>query len=103
MRKLIALLSRVRLKYRSSSTITKTVVMSAIVVCMLALLTLQIANTAKEKRLEADRQRAAQLEQEQNKLNDNIDKLGSAESVDQIAKDELGMVPTDVVVIVPGE
>ena len=103
MRKLIALLSRVRLKYRSSSTMTKTVVVSAIVVCMLALLTLQIANTAKEKRLEADRQRAAQLEQEQNKLNDNIDKLGSAESAEQIAKDELGMVPTDAVVIVPGE
>lgn len=103
MRKLIALLSRVRLKYRRSSTMTKTVVMSAIVVCMLALLTLQIANTAKEKRLEADRQRAAQLEQEQNKLNDNIDKLGSAESAEQIAKDELGMVPTDAVVIVPGE
>ena len=103
MRKLIALLSRVRLKYRSSSTITKTVVMSAIVVCMLALLTLQIANTAKEKKLEADRQKAAQLEQENNKLGDNIDKQGSAESVDQIAKDELGMVPTDAVVIVPGE
>ena len=103
MRKLIALLSRVRLKYRRSSTMTKTVVMSAIVVCMLALLTLQIANTAKEKKLEADRQRAAQLEQENNKLGDNIDKLGSAESAEQIAKDELGMVPTDAVVIVPGE
>ena len=103
MRKLIALLSRVRLKYRRSSTMTKTVVMSAIVVCMLALLTLQIANTAKEKQLEAERQKAAQLEQENNKLGDNIDKQGSAEGVDQIAKDELGMVPTDVIVIVPGE
>lgn len=103
MKKLIALLSRVRLKYRRSSTMTKTVVMSAIAVCMVALLTLQIANTAKEKQLEADRQKAAQLEQENNKLDDNIDKLGSAESAEQIAKDELGMVPTDAVVIVPGE
>ena len=103
MRKLIALLSRVRLKYRRSSTMTKAVVMSAIVVCMLALLTLQIANTAKEKKLEKKKKKAAQLEQENNKLGDNIDKQGSAESVDQIAKDELGMVPTDVVVIIPGE
>ena len=103
MKKLIALLSRVRLKYRRSSTMTKTVVMSAIAVCMVALLTLQIANTAKEKQLEAERQKAAQLEQENNKLDDNIDKLGSAESAEQIAKDELGMVPTDAVVIVPGE
>ena len=103
MKKLIALLSRVRLKYRRSSTMTKTVVMSAIAVCMVALLTLQIANTEKEKQLEADRQKAAQLEQENNKLDDNIDKLGSAESAEQIAKDELGMVPTDAVVIVPGE
>ena len=103
MKKLIALLSRVRLKYRRSSTMTKTVVMSAIAVCMVALLTLQIANTEKEKQLEADRQKAAQLEQENKKLDDNIDKLGSAESAEQIAKDELGMVPTDAVVIVPGE
>ena len=103
MRKLIALLSRVRLKYRRSSTMTKTVVMSAIVVCMLALLTLQIAITAEEKKLEAERQKAAHTEQENNKLGDNIDKQGSAESIDQIAKDELGMVPTDVVVIIPGE
>ena len=99
MRKLIALLSRVRLKYRSSSTMTKTVVMSAIVVCMLALLTLQIANTAKEKRLEADRQRAAQLEQEQNKLNDNIDKLGSAESVKDIAREELDLEDPDSILV----
>ena len=103
MRKLIALLSRVRLKYRRSSTMTKTVVMSAIVVCMLALLTLQIAITTEEKKLEAERQKAAHTEQENNKLGDNIDKLGSAEGADQIAKDELGMVPTDVVVIIPGE
>ncbi len=103
MRKLRSLLKRVRIKYRRSSTLTKTVVMSAIVLSMAALLTLQIAYDAQMKRYEAERQQAIQEEREQNKLNQNNDALGSADSVEQIAKDELNMVPTDAVVIVPEE
>ena len=103
MRKLRAFLRRIHLVYRRSSTLTKTVVMCAIAFSMAALLTLQIAYDAQMKRYEAQRQQAAQLEQENNKLNENNNALGSADSVDQIAKDELNMVPSDAVVIVPGE
>ena len=103
MRKLRSLLKRVRIKYRRSSTLTKTVVMSAIALAMAALLALQIAYDAEVKREEAARQQAIQEEREQNKLNEGMDSLGSADSVDQIAQDELNMVPTDAVVIVPEE
>ena len=103
MRKLRSLLKRVRLVYRRSSTLTKTVVMSAIALSMAALLTLQIAYNAQMKRYEENRQQAAQLEQENDKLEENNNAMGSADSVEQIAKDELNMVPTDAVVIVPGE
>lgn len=103
MRKLRSLLKRVRIKYRRSNTLTKTVVMSAIALSMAALLTLQIAYDAQMKRYEQQRQQAIEAEREQNKLNENKDALGSADSVDQIAKDELNMVPTDAVVIVPEE
>lgn len=103
MGKLLATLKRVRLVYRRSNNMTKTVVISAIVLSMAALLTLQVAINAAQRRYEEQKNQAAQLEQEKDKLNDNIGSLGSADSVDQIAKDELGMVPTDSVVITPGE
>ena len=103
MRKLRAMLKRVRLVYRRSSTLTKTVVMSAIALSMAALLALQIAYDAQMKRYEEQRQQAIELEQENNKLNESNNALGSADSVEQIAKDELNMVPTDAVVITPGE
>lgn len=101
MGKLLALLKRTRFVYRRSSTLTKTVVMAAIVVSMVALLTLNIAIDAANARLEADRDKAAQLEQENKDLADKNDKLGTIEGAEQTAKDELGYLPSDSVVIVP--
>lgn len=103
MRKLRSILKRIRIKYRRSSSLTKTVVLSTIVVCMAALLVIGWRVDAAIADYDAKKDLAAQLEQEQNKLNENIDNLGSADSVDQIAKDELGMVPGDAVVITPDE
>lgn len=102
MRKLRSILKRIRIKYRRSSSLTKAVVISTIVVCMAALLVIGWRIDAAIADYEAKKAQAAQLEQEQNKLNENIDNLGSPDSVDQIAKDELGMVPGDAVVITPG-
>ena len=103
MRKLRAFLKRIRIKYRRSSTLTKTVVLSTIVVCMVALLVIGWRIDAAMAAYEAKKDQAAQLEQENNQLGENIDNLGSADSVDQIAKDELGMVPGDAVVITPDD
>ena len=103
MRKLRSLLKRVRIKYRRSSTLTKTVVMFAIAISMAALLSMQIAYEAKVKFTEEQRQQAAQLEQENNDLNNKIDKQGTMEGVEDAAKDELNMTHTDAVVIGPEE
>ncbi len=103
MGKLRSFLKRLQPVYRRSSTLTKTVVITAIALSMAALLTLQLAITATQKRYEEQKDQAAQLEQENNQLEQNIDNLGSADSVDQIAKDELGLVPTDAVIISPEE
>lgn len=101
MGKIRSVLKRVRLRYRRSSTLTKTVVISTIVVCMAALLMIGWRIDSAVADYEAKKDLAAQLEQENNKLNENIDGLGSADSIEQIAKDELGMVPSDAVVITP--
>lgn len=101
MGKIRSLMKNVRLKYRRSSTLTKTVVMSTIVVCMAALLALHVANDAAKKRLEAERQQAAQLEQENANLEDKNNAQGSLEGAQQSAKDDLGMVDPGTVVIIP--
>ena len=101
MGKLLATLKRVRFVYRRSNNMTKTVVIAALLLSMAALLVLHGAITAAEKQLAEKRALAAQLEQERDKLNESIGSLGSAESVDQIAQDKLGLVDPDSIVITP--
>lgn len=101
MAKIRSLLKRVRLVYRRSSTLTKTVVMSMIVVSMAALLAINIAIGAAENSAAANADQAAKLEQENEKYQNGIDNQGSIEGAEQFAKDELDMVPSDAVVINP--
>ena len=95
------LTSRIRLVYKRSSTLTKVAVCAAVVLSTAALLTLHSAALDAQADKEALQQQAQQLEQERNQLNDKIDSLGSADSVEQIAKDELGLVDPDTIIITP--
>lgn len=101
MEKLRRLLRRIRVVYRRSSRLTKTVVLSAVVLSMAALLTLHLTAGALQTRAEELKDEAARLEQENQQLESNIDGLGSADSVEQIAGDELGLVDPNTVVIHP--
>ena len=103
MGRILSVLKRVRLIYRRSSTLTKAALMAAIVLSTAALLTLHLSIRAAQAQTESNRQQAAQLEQENDRLEENIDNLGSADSIDQIAGDELGLVDKDTVIIVPSE
>lgn len=103
MKKLKRLLSRVRVKFVRSSRRTKTVVIAMIAVCMVSLLTLNLTINAINKKLEEDRKEAARLEYENSQRQEDIDGLGSAGSVEDIAQGELGMVPGDTLVIQPGQ
>lgn len=96
-------LRRIRLVYRRSSTLTKAVVLSAVVLSMAALIAVKLSSDAAQDRIQDLKDQAAQLEQENQKIEENIDGLGSADSVEQIAKDELGLVDPDTVVIEPEE
>lgn len=101
MKKLIRLLRRVRVKFVHSSRRTKIVVLGMVAVCMVALLTLNLTINAIQNKMEEDRKKAAQLEYENSQMQEDIDNLGSAGSVEDIAQGELGMVPGDSVVIQP--
>ena len=103
MKKLIRMLRYRRVKFVRSSRRTKTVVITMIAVCLVSLLTLNLTINAINKKAEEARKEAARLEYENSQLEDKVDGLGSAGSVEDIAQGELGMVPGDSVVIQPGQ
>lgn len=96
-------LKRFRLVYRRSSMLTRVVIVSAIILSMAAVLTLNLTINAAQNQTDDLKNQAAALEQENQQLEENIEGLGSADSVGQIAKDELGLVDPDTVVIDPTE
>ena len=97
MKKLIRMLSRVRIKFVRSSRRTKRAVVCMAALSMVALLTLNLSINAIRKKTEEDRKLAAQLEYKNSQRQEDIENLGSAEGIGDIAQDALGMVPGDSV------
>lgn len=91
----------VRLVYRRSSKLTKTALCLAIAFSTVTLLMLHVLTLNEREKADALRDQAQQLEQENDRLQDKIDNLGSLEGVEDIAKDELGLVDPDTVIIEP--
>ena len=95
------ILKNVRLVRVRSSKLTKIAICLAIVLSTVALVALHAVTVNERAHADALKQQAQQLEQENDKFESNIDGLGSLEGVQQIAKDELGMVDPDTVIIEP--
>ena len=98
MKKLLNLLSRIRLVYRRSSVLLKCVVLAAIVLSTVTVITLSAARQEALQREAQLRHEAAILEQENQELTDRISILGTVESVKQIANEILGLVDPDSVI-----
>lgn len=103
MNRLKAFLKRIRLVYRPGDARTKKVLLCAIALSVTAVVALSLTVGSLQAQYEQDRQAAAALEEENSKLKDHINGLGSADSVEQIARDELGLVDPDTTVVVPGK
>ncbi len=91
-----------KLAFRKSSTLTKTAVLVAVVLCTVALIALNASTNAAREDYEALRQQAAALEGENQQISERIKGLGSVESIIQIAMEELGLVDPDTIIIEPG-
>ena len=98
MKRLRNLLSRIRLVYRRSSTLLKSVVLGTIVLCTVAVVCLSAFTVAQKHRQEELRQEIPVLEAENQELRDRISILGTVESVKQIANEILGLVDKDTVI-----
>lgn len=92
---------RIRFVFKSSSLTVKIIILGSLVLALVALLVLwgAIQNTKDER--EEIRPKAAQLEQENQQIEEDISVLGSIESVMRIAREKLGLMPPDSEIIVP--
>ena len=99
MERIAEFLSRIKIEYRRSRPLTKMVAVAAIALSMVALLTLSWAKYDVQKQTQEMMGEAARLEQENAQLGQKIDALGSVQSAEQIAQEELGLVSPDTVLI----
>ena len=88
---------------RSSCVALKIAVTVLIVFSMAALAALAWVRGSIRGQVENLRQEAAAIEQENRELQDKIDNLGSVQSVQDIAREELGLVDPNTIMIQPEE
>ena len=92
---------RIRLVFKRSSRLTKIAVCAAVALSTVTLLYLHSAIQGAKTEEEELRKQAQQAQQENADLKNKIEILGSAQSAEQIARDELGMVDPDTIIIQP--
>ena len=92
--------SHIRLVYRRSSILVKSVVLATLVVSILALVILRTSIQAQKAQQAELEYKAALLEQENRALAKRIAELGTVESVKRIATLQLGLVDPDTVIFV---
>ncbi len=86
---------------RPSSPLLKIVVILVILFSMAALVALTWVRSSIQARTADMQQQAAELEYENEVLEQKVDQLDSVQSAKDIAKEELGLVDPNVVVIDP--
>ena len=101
MAKIMEKLKLIKLRLRPSPRSTKIMLIVAILFAMTALIALRMVVTDLDNRAEDLRNKAAALEQDNKDLQENIGILGSVQSIIQIARDELGLVDPDTVILGP--
>ncbi len=92
------LLSRFQLQYRRTPTLHKVVVAAAIVLSSVTLFSLRLVQWEAEDSLADLRHQVAALEQRNEELRQDIDELGTTDSIRKIARAELGLVDPDTII-----
>ena len=101
MANLSSFLSRFQLQYRRTPTLNKVVVAAAIVLSSVTLVSLRLAHWEAKDRLAELTQQIAAQEQCNDALRQDIDELGTTDSIREIAREELGLVDPDTIILDP--
>ena len=97
------LFSRIRLVYRRSSPLLKCAVLAAIVLATVAILTIHLFIRQNQQTLQHLQSQAARVEQENQIINQQIDEIGTVQSIKRIASEELGLVDPEAEFFYPAE
>jgi predicted PurR-regulated permease PerM len=92
-------LGTINFKRRRSSTVTKIVVLVAVVLSIVALLMFHFAIVSARDTAEDLRQEAIGLEQEQSRLEWYIQELGTIQGIIRLAQEKLGLIEPGSVII----
>ena len=96
-------LRNVQIKFQKSGLLIKVVVICTILLFSIAMITMRLNQRNLEKQTAQLEKEAASLVEENEKLEDKIEDVGSVQSVQQIAQEELDMVYPDTVIFDPGK
>lgn len=98
MANILAKYINVRLVFGKSSVLLKTVVSAAIALSTVVLVTIRLNTWQAEDQIRKLRERAGILEMENAKLQQQVDELGTVESIRSIAAQELGLVDPNTII-----
>ena len=91
----------IKVVFRRSRTLTKLVVLAVVVLSTVTLLALGAAIIKQRNLAEDYRRQAIALEQEKGRLQQYIEELGTIQGILRIAREKLGLVDPDSLVIQP--
>ena len=91
----------IRVTLRPGAKKLKIVLVILILVCAAALVTLSMVRGRIEAQTQSLLDQAAGLEQDNADLKEKTDQLGTSSSIKEIAREELGLVDPDTVLITP--
>lgn len=91
----------VKVVFRRSPVAARVVILAALVVCIALLVTLTVMTAQAREKAQALKQQAAELEQQNAALEQHIDDLDTLEGIENIAKEELGLVDPDTIIFDP--
>ena len=94
-------LRKIKLVVRPSSAVLKIALVALIVFSMAALLALSWMKRGFQNNTQAQKDAAAALEQENRDLQEKIDNVDTVQGVEDIAREELGLVDPNTIVIQP--
>lgn len=94
---------RIQFEFYRGSAAIKIIAAVAIVLTILALTALRWRQNKLQADTDALRSQAAELEHENQELQDKIDNIDSVDGVKEAAEDELGLVDPDTVIIEPNK
>lgn len=95
------LFGKVQIVWSRSTTLLKALVILLIVFSMVALVALNWVRASIQKQTEAVRAEAAAVEDRNEVLKERMEDISSIDSVQEIAKEELGLVSPNTILIKP--